>query len=310
MNTHKYIHCMIAGLLGIVLLSCSKSDNNEAIVNKGPKPDSVWQEHWLEHNQRLTLAYYDEQVAVYKDPSVSPMVTWPYELMSKTWKYAKEVYGEMGPDPRLYVVLHGGGYGNVGQPQYYPDSSGDNKNIVDFSTTNWDNFVFPEPGLIHEVCHIVESTTNGVKGSPAFTVWGDSKWQDIFVYDVYRKLGMKAKADAWHMYYLDDEVDYPAKGSHWFRDWWLPIYTKYGEEKVLSQFFVLLSKYFPKANTAELGFPEYTRRMNLGEYIHFMSGAAGVNLKAQATTAFGWTEACDAEFKQARMDFPGVTYKD
>jgi hypothetical protein len=306
----KILSLFILTTMVVCFIACRKNDSKTQAVDKGPVPDSVWQEHWLEHDQKLTLVYYDQEVAVYKDAAVPPGITWPYELMSRTWKYAKAVYGEMGKDPRLYVVLHGGTYGNVGQPQYYPDSSGDNRNIVDFSCTDWNDFVFPEPGLIHEVCHVIESCNNNVKGSPAFEVWGDSKWQDIFIYDVYKGLQMEDKLKAFYNFYLEDAVNYPAKNSHWFKNWWLPIYTKYGESKVLNNFFVLLSKNFPKANTAENGFPEYTRRMNLGEYIHFMSGAAGVNLQAIATEAFGWSEECDAQFKKARIDFPDVKYAD
>jgi hypothetical protein len=303
MKFNKYITGV---LVALTFGACKKSGDNNVAADKGPKPDSTWKEHWLEHTQTLTLAYYDQEVVVYKDAGVGPAITWPYRLMSDTWKYAKKVYGKMGDDPRLYVVLHGGTYGNVGQPQYYPDASGEHRNIVDFSAGNWNNFVFPEPGMIHEVCHIVESVTNQVKGSPAFEVWGDSKWQDIFVYDVYKNLGMPDKAAAWYNFYLDDAVTYPRKGSHWFRDWWLPIYNKYGEAQVLNKFFVLLSQHFPKVPLGKE--QEYSRRMNPGEYIHFMSGAAGVNLKAQATIAFGWSDECDQQFKQARIDFPNVKY--
>jgi hypothetical protein len=44
--------------------------------------------------------------------------------------------------------------------------------------------------------------------------------------------------------------------------------------------------------------------MNMGEFVHFWSGAAGVNLKAQATTAFGWTSEYEAQFIAAQAAFP------
>jgi hypothetical protein len=34
----------------------------------------------------------------------------------------------------------------------------------------------------------------------------------------------------------------------------------------------------------------------------------GKNLKAQATTAFGWTAEYETQFNQARAAFPGITY--
>jgi hypothetical protein len=49
--------------------------------------------------------------------------------------------------------------------------------------------------------------------------------------------------------------------------------------------------------------------MNLREFIHFMSGAAGTNLSSMATTAFGaGTGNWEAQFQQARITFPGITY--
>lgn len=30
--------------------------------------------------------------------------------------------------------------------------------------------------------------------------------------------------------------------------------------------------------------------------------------KAQATIAFGWSDECDQQFRQARVDFPNVKY--
>jgi hypothetical protein len=48
--------------------------------------------------------------------------------------------------------------------------------------------------------------------------------------------------------------------------------------------------------------------MNWGEYIHFMSGAAGTDLKPLATTAFGWSDVREAQYQEAKKDFPAVTY--
>jgi hypothetical protein len=48
--------------------------------------------------------------------------------------------------------------------------------------------------------------------------------------------------------------------------------------------------------------------MNMGEFVHFMSGAAGTNLKARATTAFGWPSNYETEFNNARAQFPQITY--
>jgi len=307
MKLFKHITCLLGVFVIASALSCKKSKKEEVTdTDKGPKPATEQKEHWLDHSMNLTLAYYDQEVAVYKDDAIDANITWPYKLMSDVWKYSKKNYGQMGDDQRLYVILHGGAFGLIGQPVYYFDTDGDHRNIVDVSTTDWNNFIFPEPALIHETCHVVESVTNGIKGSPAFEIWGDSKWQDIFIYDLYRAMGMKDKVDAWYNFYMTDQVDYPRKGTYWFRDWWLPIYTKYGEGAVLNKFFVELSKNFPTHTLSK--WKEYDRRMNLGEFVHFWSGAAGVNLKPLATKAWGWTDECEQQFNQAKIDFPNVKY--
>jgi len=48
--------------------------------------------------------------------------------------------------------------------------------------------------------------------------------------------------------------------------------------------------------------------MNWGEFIHFSSGAAGKNMKNQATIAFGWTSEMENQFNKARSDFTAITY--
>jgi hypothetical protein len=48
--------------------------------------------------------------------------------------------------------------------------------------------------------------------------------------------------------------------------------------------------------------------MNWGEYIHFSSGAAGGDLRGQASRAFGWPSEWAEQFERAREQFPGVTY--
>jgi hypothetical protein len=68
------------------------------------------------------------------------------------------------------------------------------------------------------------------------------------------------------------------------------------------RFFKLLSQHFRKRGT------NYDGDLNWGEFVHFMSGAAGTNLKDMATQAFGWPADREAQFNKARTDFPGVTY--
>jgi|GEM_PF-7060181 len=58
------------------------------------------------------------------------------------------------------------------------------------------------------------------------------------------------------------------------------IYSKYGEGKVLNNYFLLLAQHFPKRRDGR-----YTRNLNFGEFIHYWSGASGVNLQEAAEKA-------------------------
>jgi hypothetical protein len=262
-------------------------------------PPATWQEHWFEHNQLLNLKFYDNDVAVYYDNDVSSSVTWPYTYMGDVWRYVKNVYGAFGSDPHLFAVYHTNKYSG-GHPSTYFDASHDNRNVID---------VGPGPWLsggtggdldisTHEVAHIVEGASKGIKGSPAFPIWGDSKWAEIFIYDVYLGLGKTSEATRWYNQMQTSTDDFPVAGTHWFRDWFYPIYHNYGGTQTLNRFFNLLAQYFPKSGSS------YSRDMNWGEFIHFWSGAAGVSLKPLATAAFGWTSTFDSQFNQARIDFP------
>lgn len=158
--------------------------------------------------------------------------------------------------------------------------------------------------MTHEVAHIVELASKNVHNSPAFGIWRDSKWAEIFIYDVYLGLRRTADAEQWYNNCLNIRDDYPRPNTAWFGNWFFPIYYYYGKSATLNKFFVLLSQYFPKNGQ------NYARDMNWGEFVHFWSGAANINLKSQATTAFGWTTEMDTQFKEAQKNFPNIKYPD
>jgi hypothetical protein len=152
------------------------------------------------------------------------------------------------------------------------------------------------------VGHVVEGSSHEVHESPAFDIWGDSKWAEIFQYDVYMGIGRKKDADRLYDQYMDTSEDFPSPDTYWFRDWFFPIYDGHGKSVVLNEFFHLLSQYFPKNGES------YARRMNMGEFVHFWSGAAGEDLVDLATDAFGWKAEWQAELDQAKADYPGIVY--
>src|SRR5436189_2128353 len=92
---------------------------------------------------------------------------------------------------------------------------------------------------------------------------------------------------------------FPQAGTHWFRDWFYPLWRDHGHAQVMVRYFKLVSQHFPTNAAGN----RYARNMNMGELVHFMSGAAGTNLRAQAATAFGPTHPTDQEFAKAQADF-------
>lgn len=261
-------------------------------------PPATWQEHWFEHNQLLNRQFYDNDVAVYYDNDVSNSITWPNTFLGDVWRYTKSVYGSFGSDPHLFAIFHTNKYSG-GHPSTYFDASHDNRNVIDVGPGPWTSGTGGDLDITtHEVAHIVEGASKGIHGSPAFPIWGDSKWAEIFIYDVYLALGKTSEANRWYNQMQNTTNNFPVAGTHWFRDWFYPIYNNYGGTQVLNRFFQMLAQYFPKSGNS------YSRDMNWGEFIHFWSGAAGVSLKPLATAAFGWTSTFETQFNQARNDFP------
>jgi hypothetical protein len=276
-----------------------------------PSPPATWQEHWFEHNQLLKLIDYNDDVAIYYDDDVNRTdAAWQFGFMTKVWHYSRQVYGEMkdsATDGRLYAIYHQNKYGG-GHPAYYHSDLHDFRNSTDCGPGPWvesDNYAHDETS--HEAGHVVESCNNGKHGSPAFAVWGDSKWMEFFQYDLYLGLGMTSHAQRVFDQFTATTDTFPRAGTHWFRDWFYPLWRDHGHAQVMVTFYQLLAKYFPQ-NIASDGQGEYSRDMNWGEFVHFMSGAAHTNLLAQAHTAFGPNFPTDAEFAQAQQAFPQVTY--
>jgi hypothetical protein len=269
------------------------------------QPSMRWQEHWHEHRQLLTLSQHDEHAAIYLDGNVDRRGTrWLLRFISRTWHYAKATYGDdFGPDPRLYSIHHGGRYGG-GHPGYYSDASHDHRNVSDCGPGPWQE---GESGSVdlpsHEIAHVVESVNNGRFGSPAFVIWGDSKWAEFFQYDLYVALDMHRDARRVYGRFRAGSDDFPRPGTHWFRDWLYPLWADGGHAQVLATFFALLARDFPTRDGTR-----YRRRLNWGEYVHFTSGAAGADLRGLARRAFGWPDEWTAQFEKARADFPSITY--
>jgi hypothetical protein len=269
-------------------------------------PPETWQEHWFEHKELLKRVDYNADVAIYFDARVKPEAKrWITPFMTKLWQYTKATYGPFGPEGRLYCIFHEGQYSG-GHPSTYFDASHDFRNVSDSGPGPWDAPAYDIPS--HEVGHVVEGASNGVHGSPAFPLWHDSKWIEIYQYDAYKALGMTADAQRLFDKFTATEDDFPRAGSHWFRDWYYPIWRDYGHAKVLAAYFKLLAKHYPKKTEGNGRTKAYAHDMNWGEYVHFMSGAAGRDLKPLATKAFGWPDEWERQYREAKKKFPLVRY--
>ncbi|WP_437897088.1 fibronectin type III domain-containing protein [Sorangium sp. So ce124] len=270
------------------------------------------------HNRTVTLTYSDAHIATYFDEYVpNPSgVTWVNPIISEAWAYVKDTYGSL-VTPRLYLIgnqdnvpgeIPGLAY-NAGGNVYASDDP--YQNMIFTVSSDWSvpDYDWVLRSLIHEMGHIVESNNNGTAGSPGYSAWGDSRWVEIFAYDVFLHLTTLSPNLASAIY--DENVPHTdAFGNHWFRDWYYPLYTgQFGNtdadhkgSRFLARFFQLLAEHLPTINST------YGKRpLNVGEFIHFCAGAAGVDLEDEARLAFRWTPQLELEFARAQTEFPGVS---
>jgi hypothetical protein len=269
------------------------------------EPPQTWQEHWFDHRQLLRLYHSDGDCAIYTDPDVRRAeIGWLPGYIGDVWRYTKATYGDaFGPDPRIYSIHHAHRHGG-GHAGYYVSPVHDHHNVSDCGLDSWRESEPLAPELpAHEIGHTVESANNGTHGSPAYEIWGDSKWAEFYIYDVYTALGMERHARRVHRQFTGNRDDFPRPGTRWFRDWFFPLWRDCGRAAVMDRFFRLLAGHFPRDPDGT-----YTRRMNWGEYIHFSSGAAAADLRPFATRAFGWPRLWDEQLDAARARFPAVRY--
>ncbi|HVY30302.1 MAG TPA: hypothetical protein VHB79_27280 [Polyangiaceae bacterium] len=265
----------------------------------GPVPPKDWLEHWEGHNQALTLRDFNDCVAIYVDAAMSGVDTaWLSVFLDQAWQYNLKTYGSLGSE-RVYVVLHQGKYLGGHASAWY-ETTHDGHNVIDVGQDSWKSGDYDQ--LSATLSALVERTAvSGKRGAPAHAQWGDAGFAQIYEYDLLLGLGMATEADkAWHDFEPIAQV-YPAANSYWFSDFYSPVYKDHGKTKQLTQFFALLTQYY--------GAPgQIMPPMNWGEYIHFMSGAAGADVTEQATYAFGWDDTWQAQLDQAKTDYPAIKY--
>jgi hypothetical protein len=292
--------------LALALAAAGGCSEPVLYLGVGVDPTSTplsWQEHWFEHDQLLSLVATDDAVALYYDKDVDPTqaaAVFPY--ISKIAHYTNATYGALGPG-RLYFILHKDRYLGCHEADRH-DPTHDYRNVIDCGVTTYDDPAVFQAFVPHFAAILVENTADGRIGAPADPLWQQGKWAEFYRYDLYLGIGRKDLADQWSALWTGDAWtdSFPVAGTHWFRDWSFPLWRDHGGASVMSRFFALLARDFPSSGGV------YTAKLNWGEFVHFMSGAAGADLQPLATSAFGWPDAWQAELVAARAAFPRITY--
>ncbi|MGS2737888.1 discoidin domain-containing protein [Sinomicrobium sp. M5D2P17] len=305
----KYIYMVIA--IGLFSLPFSCADDNvldmegrpDSVVNNDPPgaPIRGISEEWNDHDSDLKRQYFDSYVAIYYSGEVDREITWPFDFISKSWEYILNTYGTFGDnDSRLFVAVHKDLYAD----NYYAtflDDVLDFESLIDFSLEGEEMNTINTDKIILIMEELVENSVYGVKGAPVSEVWQD-QFVYIFLYDLYRILEMEGDAQRIYDKAMAASVSYPSEDTYWFRDWFYPLYEDYEGVRIFSNFFRLLSEKYP------INGDSYARNLNLGELIHFFSGATGKDLQSMAEAAFGWTDETEIELLRARADFPDLNY--
>jgi hypothetical protein len=294
-----------------------------------PSPSTLKETGWYDtHKDNLYRIYSSPALQVFHDEwetnaTSAAAIQWLTPALEEAWAYTKSLY-QMHSGPQLFAILNAAGdqpthkaYG-VGGALYGYTADNGYRNSIFTMNDQWHVADYSGWGfrsLIHELNHIVESNNHETMNSPSYAVWGDSHWGEIFMYDVYKHLAgvpatgvTLAHAEELRTTWWDARDDF---GGQWLKDWYYPLYTgtlgnsaqgKNGSA-FLVKYFELLSRYLP--TTANM----YARNLNLGEYIHFCSAAAGVDLTTAARQAFRLDRRPEVEVQlgRAQLDYPELS---
>ncbi|MEA2699343.1 MAG: hypothetical protein QOI66_3614 [Myxococcales bacterium] len=267
----------------------------------------MWQEHWFEHNQLIKKVDQDENFVLYFDNDMDPAsAKWISPYLSSLWRYTKATYGVPG-DQVLYAVFHSGRYMGAHAASIF-DSSHDNHNVIDSGGElgKWNTPASADlPTWV--AGGVLEGAALGVSNLPSLDLT-QAEFRSIYVYDAMKAIGMADFAKQLLDGAMTASSNNPRAGTFWTRDWYFPLWRDHGGAAIFARYYSLLFQHYPKVPRDDGRGLMYAPAMNWGEYIHFMSGAAGTELKTLATKAFGWTDQRELEYQQARANFPKITY--
>lgn len=293
----------------ILMVSCSQEDGfsldgyPDAVINNDPpgSPPRGLTENWNNHSGEINRKYFDTYTAVYYGDEVNREMTWPYEFLSGSWQYILTRYGTFGnEEAALYAIIHQ----DLDPEPYYSTYFNEQtsfRSLIDFSVTGIENSGANLDVAANLMSAVVENSAHQTLGSPAHAIWQD-KFSEIFRYDLYTALELPDQAKRIHDSSIGSASSFPSSETFWFRDWFLPLYENYNGSVILNNFFKVLSENYKKSGEA------YASDMNMGEFVHFFSGASGEDLQPMAETAFGWSDQWESELLQARTDYPNLNY--
>ncbi|MGC4067136.1 MAG: Ig domain-containing protein [Polyangiaceae bacterium] len=298
-------------------------------AHQNPSPSTLKETGWYgNHRDNLSRIYSSPTLQVFHDEwetnaTSAAAIQWLTPALEEAWAYTRSLY-QMHSGPQLFAILNAAGKQptheayDVGGALYgYTADNGYRNSVFTMSDRSKRSRLqrLKIRSLIHELNHIVESNNHETMNSPSYAVWGDSHWGEIFMYDVYKHLAFVpstgvtlAHAEELRTTWWNARDEF---GGQWLQDWYYPLYMgtlgnaaadKSGSA-FLVKYFELLSRYFP--TTANV----YARNLNLGEYVHFCSAAAGVDLTAAARKAFRFERhpEVEAQLGRAQLDFPEVS---
>ena len=187
----------------------------EAEQQRRADPPGTWQEHWFDHRQLLQLYYDDDDCAIYLDPDVR---------RGRGPAGCPGTSARSGGTPRRPTATRSAptraftpSTMPAGTAAATPATTSARSTITTTSATAaWTpgGKATPSPRELpaHEIGHTVESANNGAHGSPAYEIWGDSKWAEFYIYDLYTALGMHRDAKRVHRQFAGNSDDFPAAG--------------------------------------------------------------------------------------------------
>jgi hypothetical protein len=265
----------------------------------GPEPATTWKEHWGDHTELLRRVHYDDCIALYVDGGVDPStLDWLVSFLNRSWEYSLATYGQMGNE-RLYVVVHQGQH-EGGHVATFIQTSHDGHATIDMGASTWSEGDLDLPARL--LGFLVDAQGAHTKfGAPK--AWHyELGFALIYQYDLYLALGLDAAATEAQLVFDEYQNSAPSPGVHWFRDWFHPLWRDYGRAQLFVRYLSLLEQYYPASDDM------WMLPMSYGQYLHFMSGAAGVDLAPVARSASIWRADFDAQIAIAKLQFPEITY--